>query len=151
MQKKQQLFACLFFIFLISGCWERKPTYMYLMAHPDYLQQSYNKCVQEIVSPTIPCKVIMHAQADFTRLINQREQDSERFGAQILQAQADNAFFKSKFEKALYSYNSLGKNNHDMEELKKMRLELDKAREEYRDSADKVLILLSVIAATSMV
>jgi hypothetical protein len=152
MQNRRYLLSVyLIFIFLISGCWEGKPNYLYLMVHSDYLQQAYNKCVQEIISPALPCELIMHAQADFTSLVNQREQDPERFGAQVLYEQADNISFKLKFEKALAAYNGLGKTHPNIEELKQARLELDKARDEYKLSNEKVLILLAVIAATSTV
>lgn len=149
--RRHILLVYLFFIFLMTGCWEQKPTYLYLMVHPDYLQQSYRRCVQEAMSPTLQCEIIMRAQGDFTSLINQREQDPEGFGVKVLQEQANNISLKLKFTKVLSAYHELDKNSHDIEALKHARFELGKAKDEYQLSNEKVLILMSVIAATSAV
>ncbi len=135
----------------MSGCKEQKTSYLYLMTHPDYLQQVYNQCVQEAAPSYLPCEIVMQAQADFTALVNQREKDAERFGAQVLQAEADSIFIKNKFQAAWKAYDSVDKNNTNIEEIKKMRLDVDKTRDEYKESSNKVKILLQVIAASTTI
>lgn len=119
------------------------------MLHPQYLQEVYNQCVQLVTSSLLPCETILQAQADFTVLENQREQDAERFGAQILQAQENSIFLRSKYKEVWESYNALGKEPHTVEQLKDKRLELDRARINYDISNDKVQVLLVVVAVTS--
>jgi len=134
---------------ILMGCWERKPTYVYLMLHPDYLQRVYNQCVETVTAASLPCDVIMRAQSDFTSLVNQREQDAERFGAQILQAQENSSVLKIKFNAAVSAYQTVGKTNPSLDALKNTRLEVDKARAAYKVSIENVRILLTVVAATS--
>lgn len=121
------------------------------MLHPDSLQQAYNKCVQQVVASSLPCEMIMRAQADFTELTNQREQDPERFGARVLQEQENSIYLKSKLDAAWQAYKIVGASKPTLENLKIMRLALDKAESEYQASAEQVKILLAVIAATSRV
>jgi len=141
----------LLLVLSLLGCCGEKPTYSYLMLHPTYLQQVYNQCVQQVVDPALPCDTVMRAQADFTDLTNQREQDPERFGARVLQEQENSIFLKSKFEAAWKAYKIVGAANPTLENIKTMRVALDKSESEYQASAERVKILLAVIAATSTV
>ncbi len=136
---------------LLTGCWEEKPVYSYLMLHPDYLQRNYNQCVQQVVDPALPCETILRAQADFTALTNEREQDPERFGARVMQAQENTVYLKRRFESTLGAYQKAGRAKPSVEAFKEMRMELDKRRAQYKASKNKVNFLLSVIAATSMI
>lgn len=135
----------------LTACSPEKPSYMYLMLHPAYLQNSYNRCVEQVADPGFPCETIMRAQADFTSLSNQREQDPERFGAHVLQEQENTVYLKKHLEAAWQAYLQVGQARHSLEELKQMRIELDKREADYRASDRRVKILLSVIAATSNV
>jgi len=137
--------------FFLNGCQDKKPTYLYLMLHPQYLQREYNHCVEEVADPALPCETILHAQADFTNLINQREQEPEGFGARILQAQENSISLKRKFEATLQAYHTLGSSKPSTADLAKMRVILDQAQAEYEKSKEIVKILLAVIAATSLV
>ena len=138
-------------IFSLAGCFESKQSYSYLMLHPEHLQKLYNQCVQQVVAPELPCELIMRAEADFTQLTNQREQDPERFGARVLQDQENSIFLKSKLDSAWQAYQIVGAAKPTIENLKTMRMALDKAESEYETSSEGVKILLAVIAATSSV
>jgi hypothetical protein len=138
-------------VLVLSGCGEKKPTYSYLMLHPEELQRTYNQCVQQVVPPSLPCEMVMQAQAEFTDLMNQREQDPERFGARLLQEQENSIYLKSKVDAAWKAYQIVGASKPTLENLKVMRLAVDKAEAQYQASAEQVRILLTVIAATSRV
>jgi hypothetical protein len=135
----------------LSACDRERPTYSYLMRHPDYLQQVYNGCVEQVVGSAVPCDTVMRAQADFTQLVNERAQNPERFGARVLQAQENTVYLRQQFEAAWKAYNQVGSSKSKLEELKNMRIELDKRENAYRASELQVKILLTVIAATSSV
>lgn len=141
----------LFWGVALSGCWQQRPSYSYLMLHPAYLQQQYNHCVGQVVDPSLPCETILRAQADFTALTNEREQDPERFGARIMQEQENVAYFKAQFDAAWRAYRQVGASKPSLEELKNSRMELDKRKADYLARTKTVEVLLSVIAATSMV
>jgi hypothetical protein len=125
--------------------------YQYLMLHPDHMQKLYNQCVSEVTDSALPCEIILRAESDFTALINQHDQDPERFGAQVLQAQEDSVFLKMKYDAALATYKSLAAPKASIEELRKARSEVDHTHDEFKKSCRHIKILLSVISATSSV
>jgi len=135
----------------LSACGEEQPTYSYLMTHPTDLQHIYNGCVEKVVEAAVPCETVIRAQADFTDLVNQREQDPERFGARVLQEQENKIYLKKQFEAAWQAYTQVGASQPPLEKLKQMRLELDKREQAYRASEEQVKTLMAVIAATSSV
>jgi len=135
----------------LSACEAEKPTYVSLMLHPAALQKSYNRCVEQVADAGFPCEIVLRAQADFTELSNQREQDPERFGARVLQEEENSVYLKKGFDSAWQAYQKVGESKHTLEALKQMRLELDQRESSYKTSVLSVKILLSVIAATSMV
>ena len=140
-------------LLLLSGCreWEQDNPYLYYMLNANNLQTAYNKCVQEVADSALPCDIIMRAQADFTLLSNQREADPEKFGAEVMQAEENAVYLKSQFDKTVQAYQELGKTNPKLEVMKAKRVELDNVQKAYKQSSEKVQILLSVIAATSNV
>lgn len=144
------LTTSIFLAFSLSGC-EKKPTYSYLMLHPNHLQELYSQCSEDAVSASQPCDLIARAQADFAALVNQRQQDPERFGARIMQEQENSVFLRSKFNLAQQTYHTAGATQSKAEDLQKMHAELDKAEQDYQQSREEVKVLLAVIAATSMV
>jgi len=135
---------------VLSGCWEEKSSYFYLMSHPDYLQMSYNRCVEGIIDSTRPCSRIRQAHADFVALIQEREQNPEGFGARILQEQENAIYLKAQFSAAQQAYYAIDRSKSSAD-LQKQRLELDKKKSDYQASGEQVKILLSVISATSSI
>lgn len=136
------LFLGLLLLASLSACENEKPTYAYLMQHPDYLERSYRACAEQGTSSP-PCDTILRSQADFVGLINQREQDPERFGARVLQEEENKAFLRKQFKTAQKAY--------QQESQEKLRLEMDKREQAYQASVLRVNTLLAVIAATSSV
>ena len=146
-----RLFILLALSSLLLGCGGDKYSYKNLMMHPPALQRYYNACVQEIAPESLPCETVMQAQADFTILSTRRQQDPERFGAEILQVEENMVYLKDQLDQTIASYTALGNTNAGLEAIKTKRVELDKAEAAYQLSVDKTQILLIVVAATSSV
>lgn len=68
---------------LLSGC-QKTLSYDYLMQHPAVLQKEYASCRGEA---TAQCDQVVRAAEDFRALLQQRSDNPELFGWQIMQAQ----------------------------------------------------------------
>ena len=67
----------------LSGC-QQTLSYDYLMQHPAALQKEYTNCRGEA---TAHCEQVVRAAEDFRSLVQQRSDNPELFGLQIMQAQ----------------------------------------------------------------
>jgi len=70
-------------VVLLSSC-RQTLSYDYLMQHPAVLQKEYTRCRGEA---TAQCDQVVRAAEDFRALIQQRSDNPELFGLQIMQAQ----------------------------------------------------------------
>ncbi len=141
--------SLLFLLALLSGCFEEKSSYSYLMLHPRDLQTNYERCLEGIRASGA-CSTIRQAHNDFIALIHEREQDPEHFGARILQEQENAIYLKTTFKASLAALASLD-HSQAIPNLQKLHLELDQKKSAYQASEEQVKILLSVISATSSI
>ncbi len=74
------IFMCCSALF---GC-QQKLSYDYLMQHPEVLQKEYEKCRAQ---STASCDEVVRAAEDFRLLTQQRAENPELMGLQIMQAQ----------------------------------------------------------------
>lgn len=69
--------------FVLFGC-QQKPSYDYLMQHPEVLQKKYEQCRAQ---STAQCDEVVRAAEDFRLLTQQRAENPELMGCQIMEAQ----------------------------------------------------------------
>ena len=103
---------------LLGGCKAEPLTYDFLMQHPTVLQKEITRCQD---NNSAECAVLNQAAHDFLQLINDRRDDPEEFGQQVMQVQTRLA------ELARQPGN----------------------KDEYQQQEKKLLTLYAVIAATS--
>ena len=83
MNKIYKIRVLLLVVVLLSGCQQTR-SYDYLMQHPAVLQKEYASCRGQ---STAHCDEVVRAAEDFRTLIQQRSDNPELFGQQIMQAQ----------------------------------------------------------------
>lgn len=83
MDKMTKIRWLLLAVVLLSGC-QQTQSYDDLMQHPAVLQKEYARCRGQ---STAYCDEVVRAAEDFRVLIQQRSDNPELFGQQILQAQ----------------------------------------------------------------
>ncbi|MCD6039554.1 MAG: hypothetical protein K0S27_954 [Gammaproteobacteria bacterium] len=83
MQAMIKIFIIFGGILILSGC---KPVldYSYLMQHPDVLHKEYVRCRGQ---SSMQCEGVVRAAEDFRMLVQQRSENPELFGLEIMQAQ----------------------------------------------------------------
>lgn len=74
------IFVC---IFVLSSC-QQTLSYDYLMQHPEVLQKEYEQCRAQ---STAQCDEVVRAAEDFRMLTQQRAENPELMGWQIMKAQ----------------------------------------------------------------
>jgi hypothetical protein len=115
--------------FILAACEPSKQDYAYLMTHPKVLEEEAGRC-QSIAN--MKCEAVAKAANDFSVLLNQRQNDPEKFGESIMQLEYQISLLKTKL--AMAAVGSV------------------QAKELMTESADKqqeVDIMLAVVGATS--
>src|SRR3990167_9180440 len=109
----------LFFCLLLTGCEAEPVTYDSLMQNPSRLQKESVICQQ---NEEPQCNIVRQAAQNFLQLINERRDDPEKFGQEIIQIQIS------------------------LSELAKQ----PGTKEMYQQQEKKLRILFAVVAATSV-
>lgn len=95
----RRLFAVCCSVFVLNGCHEKSADYDYLMTHPKKLEKEAIRC-RAMVTSDADCDVVKRAADDFVALVNERGNNPEGFGKQILMAQMKLASTQQELLKA---------------------------------------------------
>lgn len=146
-----RFFILVLFSILLIGCNE-KQSYSYYMRHPLELKQEITEC-QSILEKTkeqaAKCEMVMYAAMNITALINQQQQDPEKFGQRILDAQENFAKLKQAEEQARGILDGLKIKNASPTELRMAQDDLYKAKKASADQLQEVKVMLAVVGLGS--
>lgn len=135
----------------LVGCNE-KLTYSYLIEHSNVLKQKVADCqsIDEKSSEDISqCQIVMSAAADLIIIINEQQDDPEKFGQKILNAESDWVKAKEKLHDTQQILSTLETKKASSVELQAAQRNLDQAKEAYKFKHDQVKVLLSVVGMNS--
>jgi predicted membrane protein len=135
----------------LVGC-KQELTYSYLMKHPNVLKQEVAECqsIDEKSNENIKqCQITMNAAADLILIINEQQDDPEKFGQKILDSEIAAAKAKEKMYNAQQVLNRLKSENSPEAEIKAAQNELHQAREDYKQRRENVKVLLAVVSMNS--
>lgn len=135
----------------LYGC-EDQLTYSYLQQHAGVLKQKVAECqsIDEKSSENIhQCQVVMNAAADLIVIINEQQDDPEKFGEKILTAETELAKTKSKLINTQQIVNDLITKKSPAPELQIQQKNLNQIKEAYRAQREQLRVLLSVVGMNS--
>ena len=126
--------------FALIGC-EKKTDYQYLMTHPMVLQKQMTFCKTnspKTLQEMAHCRVVTYAAVNFTSLLMTQQQDPQKFGQQIMDAQYASIQASAKLAAVQASF--------DMANTKNNGMNLEKAKQDYQNKLAEVDVLLAVLS-----
>lgn len=126
-------------LFLLLGC-KHQSTYLYLIQHPEALQTELSKCHENDSADT--CKIVKRAAQDLVIFNNQRQDNPEKFGLKILQAQETLA---KTHQNLMLAQNDLLTHANDAAAQKKVA----SLKDDYNNQLEQVDAMLAIVATTS--
>jgi len=146
-----RIFILIVLPLLLIGCKE-KQSYSYYMRHPLELKGEITEC-QSILEKTkeqaAKCEIIMYAAMNITALVNLQQQDPEKFGQRILEAQENYAKLKLTERQARNSLDELKNKNAPPAELRTAQDDFYKAKKASADQLQEVKVMLAVVGLGS--
>jgi len=146
-----RIFILIVLPLLLIGCKE-KQSYSYYMRHPLELKNEITEC-QSILEKTkeqaAKCEIIMYAAMNITALVNQQQQDPEKFGQRILEAQENYAKFKLTEKQARTGLDELKNKNASPAELRTAQDDFYKAKKASVDQLQEIKVMLAVVGLGS--
>ena len=136
---------------MLVGCQE-KVNYTYLMEHPAFLKDEVMRCESsggKVSSDAPSCDLVMRAANDFTNLINEQQEDPEKFGQRILDAESTYVKAKINLKEEKKSLSLLKDKKGESAEQKIAQEKLEKAEKDYQEKRTDVKILLAVVSLNS--
>lgn len=131
----------------LAGC-HHELTYSYLVRHPDVLKDEANRC-DEQKDASDQCKLVMRAATDFMNALNEQQQDPERFGQKIMQAEAAFVTAKQEMKAAQAEVRSLKDQKRSEEEIAAAEQKLTAAQEAYKRHKEEMQLLLGAASVNS--
>jgi hypothetical protein len=126
-------------LFLLLGC-KHQSSYLYLIQHPETLQSELAKCRNTDSADT--CKIAKRAAQDLVIFNNQRQDNPEKFGLKILQAQQTLA---KTHDNLTLAQNDLLTHANDAAVQKKVV----SLKDDYNNQLEQVNAMLAIVATTS--
>lgn len=135
----------------LSGCKERQ-TYSYLMRHPMVLKQEITECqasIEKTKDQATKCETVMSAGMNMSNIISQQQQDPEKFGQKILDAQENYIKLKEVLAATTKILEDLKSKNAAPEDIKTAQDDVYKAKKACSDQLQEIKVLLAVVGLGS--
>ena len=150
--QSQYKFIILAILFpILTGCREEL-NYTYLMQHPVTLKEEVMRCESNggKSTPGGPtCDLVMRAANDFTSIISEQQENPEKFGQRILDAETDCVKAKDNVDDVRQSLVTLKNKHASATELQPVQEKLDQTAKIYQEKKDEVKVLLAVAGLNS--
>lgn len=146
-----RIFILILLPLLLIGCKE-KQSYSYYMRHPLELKKEITEC-QSILEKTkdqaAKCEIVMYAAMNITALINTQQQDPEKFGQHILDAQENYAKLRLTERQMRTGLDKLKNKNVSPAELRSAQDDFYKAKKASADQLQEIKVMLAVVGLGS--
>lgn len=141
----------LFLPLLLNGCRDKK-TYSYYMQHPAALSGAIARCQSEpekTGDKAAECEIVMFAAENMISLINEQQDNPEKFGQRILDAQMAYSTLKQQADEASQSYQRLQMAHASDAQLRIAKDDLYKANKTCADKLEQIKTMLAVVGMGS--
>lgn len=128
---------------VLSGCENKEKNFDWYMQHPLVLKEDIGKCMAQAgrEKNAAACDIVMRAGVSMTALVNQEQEDPEKFGQRVLDAEEALAVLHEQVVQAEAAV-------RDMKDAAAQK-SLNKAIKAYRDQERQIKIYWAVISLTS--
>ena len=136
---------------MFTGCKENL-SHSYLMQHPLVLKKEVTRCqslVDKSSDQATQCASVMSAARDMMAIINEQQEDPEKFGQKILDTEAAYVNAKNDWRQAQQIVNKLKANNASPAELDPATEKLAQAQKFYENQSETMKTLLAVAGLSS--
>lgn len=138
-------------ISVLMGCSEQH-TYSYLMQHPAVLKNDLTDCqssIQKTKEQAKQCEVVMNAAANVMTILNEQQQDPEKFGQRVLDMETQYEQSKSALHQAQEALENLKKNQAAAADIAAAQTKLDQQKQACDEQLQEIKIFLAVIGINS--
>lgn len=151
MKRILRFLTLVLFFPLLMGCKE-KQSYSYYMRHPLELKQEITECQASFVKTkdqAAKCEIVMYAAVNMAALINQQQENPEKFGQRILEAEENYSKLKAAVNQASKVLDELKNKNAAPADLRAAQDDLYKAKKACADQLQEINVFLAVVGLGS--
>lgn len=133
-------------VFFLAGC-EKPVTYAYLIQHPTVLKKELDNCQLTTVNTkaqTERCEIVLYAATTLASLINDMQQDPEKYGQAIMDQEVACVKLKTDQHDLQKALATLSEKNASSAEIDVLKIKLDQAEKKYQEQREKVKAMLAV-------
>lgn len=134
-------------MFVLTGC-EKTYDYSYLMQHPQVLKKEIGRCQGDgYISPNKVeyCKIVMYAGENMLSILQQEQDNPEKFGERILTIETAVAKAKIALDDAQKAYQALKEKQAGEDTVSKAKEKRDRLEKIYNDQYQEMQVMLTVI------
>lgn len=133
-------------VVFLTGC-EKPITYSYLIQHPTVLKKEWDNCQLTGVNTKAQkerCEIVSYAATTLASLINEMQQDPEKYGQAIMDQEFACVKLKVAQEDLQQALQKLNETHASSAEIDVLTIKLDQAEKKYQDQREKVKAMLAV-------
>jgi hypothetical protein len=132
---------------VLTGCNE-KQTYSYYMRNPEVLKKAVMRCqsnTQTSKEDIAQCEIVLYSATKMIALVNEQQENPEKFGQRILDAEAEYVNAKEAVRKAQANVDELKNQQTSAADLMAAQDDLYKAKKAPADQLQEIKVLLAVV------
>lgn len=150
MQVRIHLFFLIFTVTLLAAC-SKQPTYSDLIQDPAHLKNELAYCETAPLSgrDISRCKMVIYAAKQVVSFVNEAQEDPEKFGQRLLDAQTALVQLQSAVDAARQKVHALERTHASEIDIQTAKKMLKKVREQYKEREQEVNLMLAVIGLGS--
>lgn len=136
---------------IISGC-EDKYSYSYLIEHPFFLKQEFDRCQamdSKAGDQQKHCDVVMQAASKLSTVMDEMQVDPENFGVKIMQAQDSLAKIQEQLQISKQTLADLKEKNAAQADIQLAQNNVNKFQKECELKHQDVKMMLAIIGLRS--
>jgi hypothetical protein len=141
-----KIFLVLGSTLFLTAC-DKPITYSYLIQHPNMLKKELDNCRLTNVNTRAQkerCEIVLYAVATLTSLINQMQENPEKYGQNILDQEIVCVKMKTAYQELQKTLASLNKKTAPSADRQVVKIKLDQAGKKYQEQKEKVEAMLAV-------
>lgn len=136
---------------MLAGCNETH-TYSYLMQHPAVLKDEFTQCqasIQKTKEQAAQCEIVLNAAANMMTMMNEQQQDPEKFGQRVMDAEAEYVKSKADLSVAQQEVDNLRNGKAPAAEIAAAQAKLDKLKLQNDELQQEIKTMLAVLGMNS--
>jgi len=143
-------------VFLLTSC-EQNRNYQYLLTHPSALKKEVERCdklaenQKDTISPDDKkhCELVMYTAANMISVLNEQQDDPQKFGEKIMAAQLAIGKTKELIQSLKQTLDQINITKIDPDKRKLIEKQLADAEDLYRKQIEEIKLFLAVMSLSS--